>query len=130
MSAQPQDRTAVPAGAAVPVAHWERPTAEQLDRFRRLPTANIADAMHRLGAMDARIKPVWTGARILGAAYTVWTRPGDNLAIHEALEHVEPGDVLVINGGGDESRALIGELVGGRARSRGVVGFEIGRAHV
>ena len=112
-------------GAAIPVSNWDRPTAEQRDRLGRLPTANIADAMHRLGAMDARIKPVWDGAAVVGAAYTVWTRPGDNAGIHEALKHVEPGDVLVINGGGDESRALIGELIGGRAKSRGVVGFVI-----
>lgn len=112
-------------GAAVPVSNWDRPTAEQRERLGRLPTANIADAMHRLGAMDAAIKPVWAGAALVGAAYTVWTRPGDNAGIHEALKHVEPGDVLVINGGADESRALIGELIGGRAKGRGVVGFVI-----
>jgi len=116
---------AVLPGAAVPVGSWERPTAEQRDRLGSLPTANIADAMHRLGAMDAAIKPVWDGATVVGAAYTVWTRPGDNAGIHEALKHVEPGDVLVVNGGADESRALIGELVGGRAKGRGVVGFVI-----
>lgn len=112
-------------GAAVPVEAWERPNREQRERFRVLPTANIADAMHRLGALDARIKPAWDGATLVGAAYTVWTRPGDNLGIHEALKHTQPGDILVINGGGDESRALIGELIGGRAKGRGVIGFVI-----
>jgi len=112
-------------GAATPATEWSRPTEEQRTRLGALPTANIADAMQRLGAMDARIKPMWEGATMVGAAYTVWTRPGDNAGIHEALRHVQPGDVLVINGGGDESRALIGELVGGRARARGVAGFVI-----
>lgn len=112
-------------GAATPVPEWSRPTEQQRTRLGALPTANIADAMQRLGAMDARIKPVWEGATLVGAAYTVWTRPGDNAGIHEALRHVQPGDVLVINGGADESRALIGELVGGRAKGRGVVGFVI-----
>lgn len=112
-------------GAATPAGEWDRPTQEQRARLGALPTANIADAMHRLGAMDAAIKPVWEGASLIGAAFTVWTRPGDNAGIHEALQHVQPGDVLVINGGADESRALIGELVGGRAKSRGVVGFVI-----
>lgn len=112
-------------GAVTPVPEWSRPTEEQRTRLGALPTANIADAMQRLGAMDARIKPVWDGATLVGAAYTVWTRPGDNAGIHEALRHVQPGDVLVINGGGDESRALIGELIGGRARARGVAGFVI-----
>lgn len=117
--------TSVLPGAAIPVATWERPSAEQRRRLGSLPTANIADAMHRLGAMDARIKPVWEGAALVGAAYTVWTRPGDNAGIHEALKHIEPGDVLVISGGGDESRALIGELIGGRAKGRGAAGFVI-----
>jgi regulator of RNase E activity RraA len=112
-------------GAASPVPQWARPTEDQRSRLGDLPTANIADAMHRLGAMDARIRPMWDGARLVGAAYTVWTRPGDNAGIHEALRHAQPGDILVINGGGDESRALIGELIGGRAKSRGVVGFVI-----
>lgn len=112
-------------GAATSHDAWERPTAEQLARYRSLPAANIGDAMHRLGMMDAAIKPVWTGATIVGAAYTVWTRPGDNKALHEALEHVQPGDVIVVNGGGDESRALLGELVAGKAKVKGVVGFVI-----
>lgn len=112
-------------GAAVSRETWSRPSPDQCDRFRQLPTANIADAMHRLGALDAGIKPVWNCATIVGAAYTVWTRPGDNLGIHAALKHVQPGDVIVVNGGGDESRALIGELIGGRAKGKGVAGFVI-----
>jgi regulator of RNase E activity RraA len=81
--------------------------------------------MNRLGSVDSRIKPVWEGARIVGSAFTVWTRPGDNQGLHEALKLVQPGDVLVVNGGGDESRALLGELIGGKARIRGAVGFVI-----
>lgn len=122
---QPVSKPGVQPGAAVSHDSWERPTAEQLDRYRALPSANIGDAMQRLGMMDAAIKPVWTGATIVGAAYTVWTRPGDNQGLHEALKHVEPGDVIVVNGGADESRALLGELIGGKAKVKGVVGFII-----
>lgn len=112
-------------GGATAIQEYERPSPDLLARFRRIPSANIADAMGRLGAVDARIKPVWEGASVVGTAFTVWTRPGDNQGIHAALERVTDGDVLVINGGGDESRALIGELIGGKARLRGVVGFVI-----
>ncbi|APX34980.1 methyltransferase [Brachybacterium sp. P6-10-X1] len=96
-----------------------------VERFRRLPSANIADAMGRLGAMDPGIKPAWPGATMVGPAFTVWTRPGDNRGIHEALQQVRPGDVIVVNGGGDQARALIGELVAGRAKIRAVGGFVI-----
>ncbi|MFY0408888.1 methyltransferase [Solicola sp. PLA-1-18] len=112
-------------GGSTSIHQHQRPEPDLLDRFRHLPSANIADAMGRLGAVDARIKPVWDGASVVGAAFTVWTRPGDNRGIHEALALVAPGDVIVINGGGDESRALIGELIGGKARLRGVAGFVI-----
>lgn len=100
-----------------------RPDDRLLARFRDLPTANIGDAMDRLGVLYPAIGPAWPGARMVGPAFTVWTRPGDNLGIHAALDAVEPGDVIVVSGGGDESRALIGELIGARARSLGVAGF-------
>ena len=110
-------------GGRRPVTDFARATPDLLDRFRRLPTANIGDAMHRLGVLDAAITPAWPGAALVGSAFTVWTRPGDNLGIHQALEQVQPGDVIVVSGGGDESRALIGELIGGKAKVRGVAGF-------
>lgn len=102
-----------------------RADAALLERFATLPAANIGDAMDRLGALDSRIQAVWPGATVVGTAFTVWTRSGDNKLIHEALEQARPGDVITVNGGGDESRALIGELIGGRARARGIAGFVI-----
>jgi regulator of RNase E activity RraA len=99
--------------------------AALLSRFATLPAANIGDAMDRLGVLDSRIQAVWPGATIVGTAFTVWTRSGDNKLIHEAIEQARPGDVITVNGGGDESRALIGELIGGRAKARGIAGFVI-----
>ncbi|BBX32316.1 dimethylmenaquinone methyltransferase [Mycolicibacterium mageritense DSM 44476 = CIP 104973] len=104
---------------------FRRPSAELLESFAKLPTANVADAMDRLGALDSRIKPVWAGATIVGPAFTVWTRAGDNKFLHEALRLAAPGDVLVVNGEADESRALIGELMAERAKTRGIAGFVI-----
>lgn len=56
---------------------------------------------------------------------TVRTRAGDNLAIHQALETLLPGQVLVIDSGGDVSRALVGEIIKTIAESRGCAGFVI-----
>ncbi len=83
----------------------------------------LTDAMERFGALDSEIHAQWLTARLVGNAFTVWTRAGDNLAIHEALDVVAPGDVLVVNGSGDKSRALIGEMIGIKAKARGVAGF-------
>ncbi|MCG5217052.1 RraA family protein [Streptosporangium soli] len=104
---------------------FPRAEANLLARFARLPAANIGDAMDRLGVLDSRIGPVWPGARLVGRAFTVWTRSGDNQFVHKALDAAEPGDVIVVNGGGDESRALIGDLIGQRAKNRGLAGFVI-----
>jgi len=94
-------------------------------RLSALPTANIGDAMDRLGLADSAIKPVWTGAKLAGPAFTVWTRAGDNQGIHEALAQANPGDVIVVNGGADVSRALLGDLIGERAISAGIAGFAV-----
>lgn len=53
------------------------------------------------------------------------TRPGDNLAIHRVLELVGPGDVIVVDGGGDETRALVGEIMKTIAEYRGAEGYVI-----
>lgn len=101
-------------------------STEQLcDRLSALPTPNIGDAMERLGVLDSAIKPVWAGSRLAGPAFTVWTRAGDNAYLHRALAEAAPGDVVVVNGQGDESRALMGDLIGARARNAGIAGFII-----
>jgi RraA family protein len=96
-----------------------------IDRLRSVPAANIGDGMERLGLLDSSLQAVWPGAQVVGPAYTVWTRSGDNLFIHKALEECSPGDVIVVNGHGDLSRALIGELIGARAAAKGIAGFVI-----
>ncbi len=97
---------------------------EIIRRLGALPAANIGDAQERIGVASG-LYPVWPGARLAGPAYTVWTRPGDNLIIHKALDGAKPGDVIVVNGGGDQSRALIGDLIGLRAKKLGIAGFVI-----
>lgn len=94
-------------------------------RLAALPTANIGDAMDRLNVLESRIKPVWTGARVVGPAYCVLTAPGDNRALHDALGLAEPGEVIVLSGGGYTDRALMGELMAGRAIARGIAGVVI-----
>ncbi|RAX18753.1 methyltransferase [Pseudarthrobacter sp. AG30] len=104
-------------------ADFARPDQGIVDRLAKLPAANIGDAMDRLGVADSAIQAVWPGAKLAGPAFTVWTRPGDNKGIHAALQLARPGDVIVVAGGADESRALLGELIGERAINLGVAGF-------
>jgi regulator of RNase E activity RraA len=106
-----------------PIASFDRCEPELLARLARFGTSLVSDAMDRFGALDSEIRAQWPTARLVGNAFTVWTRSGDNLAIHEALDVVGPGDVMVVNGSSDTSRALIGEMIGIKAKARGVAGF-------
>ena len=108
-----------------PIAQFDRCEHELLVKLAGFGTAMVSDAMGRFGALDSEIRAQWPAARIVGNAFTVWTRSGDNLAIHQALDLVGPGDVLVINGFGDKTRALIGEMIGIKAKARGLAGFVI-----
>ncbi len=80
-------------------------------RFRELPVANISDVMSRMAAGGARLRPLYEGNRLAGPALTVRTRPGDNLMTHKALDLAEPGDVIVVDAGGDLTNSIIGELM-------------------
>lgn len=94
-----------------------------VEKFRKLPVANISDSMSRITAGGARLRPMHAGGVMAGPAYTVKTRPGDNLMIHAALDRAEPGDVLVVDGGGDLTNALIGEMMVAHAQKRGLAGM-------
>ncbi|OII11490.1 methyltransferase [Curtobacterium sp. MCBA15_009] len=100
-------------------------TQDVVDRLGALPVANIGDAMQRLGVVDAEIGPVWRGARTAGTARTVEVAGGDNAGVHEALDTLRPGDVLVVNGHAVRDRALVGELIAERLRARGCVGLVV-----
>ncbi len=101
-----------------------KPAKELIAAFREAPTSIISDNLARLpGAVG--LKPFHKSGQLVGVAFTVKTRPGDNLAIHKALELVGPGDVIVVDGGGDESRALVGEIMKNIAQWRGAEGYVI-----
>ncbi|WP_126975925.1 RraA family protein [Frigidibacter oleivorans] len=98
------------------------------DRFRKTATALISDNLDRLpGAVGLR--PFHGGTELMvGRALTVKVAAGDNQTIHRALEQITPGDVIVVDGDGDTSRALIGGIMVAIARSRGAAGFVLNGA--
>jgi RraA family protein len=102
-----------------------RVDAAWIEKFRDLPVANVSDAMSRIVAGGAPLRPYYVGARMVGAAVTVRTRPGDNLMVHKALDVAMPGDVVVVDAGGDLTNAIIGELMVAHAKQRGLSGIVI-----
>jgi len=97
-------------------------------RFAKLPVANVSDVMARMTAGGARLRPMHAGGVMAGPAFTVKTRPGDNLMVHRALDIADPGDVIVVDAGGDLTNAIIGELMLAFAEHRRLGGFVINGA--
>jgi regulator of RNase E activity RraA len=101
-----------------------RPSKELIAGFAGLPVANIADMMNRMFCIDAKIRPM-NVAPLLGPAFTIKSRPGDNLLLHKALDLAQPGDILVVDAGGDMSNSIIGELMMLWAKKKKLGGFII-----
>ena len=91
----------------------EMPDPEIMEQFKNIPASNTADVMSRSCAMNPRIKLVSQpkAQMMVGPAYTVKGRAGDNLALHAALNFCSEGDVLVVSNEEDNTRALMGEIM-------------------
>lgn len=105
------------------VTDFEKPPAETVAQFRDVETGPVGDALGRSAAMDAAIKPVVAGARVVGTAVTVRTRPCDNLAIYKGLDVAGPGDVLVVAVKGYPTHSVWGDLTSEIARTKGLAGM-------
>jgi RraA family protein len=101
-----------------------RPDRALVEEFKGIPVSNIGDEINRLGCMDARINP-YNASPMLGTAFTVKARTGDNLMLHYAIDAAQPGDVIVVQGEGDLAHALIGELMMTWAERRKIAGMVI-----
>ena len=100
-------------------AGWGRPDAKTVEAFASHSTANIGDAIGRLGMPDGGIKPIWSGAKAAGAALPVLVTAGDDLAVIQAVSQIQPGDVIVINGFGYTGRAVMGDILSQMFASKG-----------
>ncbi|TYP82934.1 RraA family protein [Blastococcus xanthinilyticus] len=103
-----------------------RPDPGLLARCRDLPTSILSDSMERAGGMRGlHWVPGGRWPRVAGPALTVRTRPGDNLVVHRALDLAAPGDVLVVDAGGVLERAILGEIMGRYAVTRGIAALVV-----
>ena len=117
-------RQAMDTGTAIKSELFRRVTAENmLEVLGKISTANISDALHR-GAVISALRPLSPQMRVAGRALTVRTAPGDFAKPVEAIDHAEPGDVIVIDAGG-VGPAVWGELATWSARNRQVAGVVI-----
>ena len=103
-------------------------SAQLVQAYKGLPVANISDCMSRMTAAGQRLRPMHRSGYLAGPALTVKTRPGDNLMIHKALTLARPGDVIVVDGGGDLTNALFGEIMVATAVKIGLAGIVLNGA--
>jgi 4-hydroxy-4-methyl-2-oxoglutarate aldolase len=113
--------------AALPdvIKDIERVDAGVVEQAAKFPSSIFADVAGRRGALHGRISPLAPSMRLAGPAVTVEVRPGDNLMIHAALALAKPGDVIVVDGKGDLSSALMGEIMCQQAAALGIAGVVI-----
>jgi len=113
--------------AALPdvIRDIERVSAEVAKKAATYPSSILADVAGRRGALNGRIAPLAPSMRFSGPAITVEVRPGDNLMIHAAMAIAKPGDVIVVDGRGDLTSALMGEIMSQQCVALGVAGVVI-----
>lgn len=96
--------------------------------FAKLPVANVSDCMSRLTAAGPTLRPMHRSGGLAGVALTVKSRPGDNLMLHKAIDMAVPGDVIVLDAGGDVTNSVMGELMLAYAIKKGMTGFVLNAA--
>jgi regulator of RNase E activity RraA len=130
--AEPEDKMSETNAATRPISTpgWRRfPSAPQADpavlaTLRTLAVALLSDNMARLSGSYGLL-PYHQVKPMAGTAVTVHTRAGDNLIIHRSFDFCRPGDVLVIDGDGDLSQALLGEIMATYAEKLGLAGLVV-----
>jgi regulator of RNase E activity RraA len=74
--------------------------------------------------MSSAIKPAFK-AKTVGQALTVQLSKGDLVDPLKALEMGQPGDLIVVDAGGDTETSVCGGLMGGLAKNRRIRGMVI-----
>jgi regulator of RNase E activity RraA len=104
---------------------FDRVPPELVRKAGEFQAAIFADVNGRRGAMHGRIAALRPRMKLCGPALTVDVRPGDNLMIHAAISLAKPGDVLVIDGKGDQTAALMGTIMMTACKQLGIAGVVI-----
>ncbi|MDP2410023.1 MAG: dimethylmenaquinone methyltransferase [Pseudolabrys sp.] len=100
------------------------PYSDIADELLRHGTSTLCEASRLPCALDYAIRPVWPGAAVAGPAYPLRCAPGDNLAIHIAVDAVPPGHVLVVDASGYVA-GYWGEVLTVAAEARHIKGIII-----
>ena len=107
------------------VKDFPRVAPDLVAQAARFQPAIFSDIHGRRGALHGRIQALRPRMKVAGPAFTGEVRPGDNLMIHAAMALAKPGDVLVIDGKGDQTSALMGTIMMTACRQLGLAGVVV-----
>lgn len=101
---------------------------ELIRAWAGVPTTIAADLWRGRQLVDRTIRPVrafGSAPRLAGGAVTAWCEPADYGPVHHAIAAARPGQVIVVAAGGRMEAAMIGELLSGAARRKGIAGVVV-----
>lgn len=93
--------------------------------LKRLGTSTLYEAQGKHGALAHDFRGIPGNGFLTGTAYTIQTRPADNLALHHAVMLANPGDVLMVDCGGFLDAGVWGEILTVAALERGIAGIVV-----
>ena len=92
-------------------------------RLSELGVATVYEASGREGLIDIPLIQIIPNGRVAGPARTAMCGQDDNLMVHAVIEHIQPGEVLVLAMPEPAPVALIGELLATQVKVRGAAGI-------
>lgn len=101
-------------------------TQAEIARWAAVPVAVAVDLGRDAGQIDPAIRPLRAAGqqpRLFGQAVTVRCEAPDFGAVLHALDVIGRGQVLVIDAGGHRDTAMIGDILSGHLRGKGVAGL-------
>ena len=103
-------------------------TAEIIEKYKRMDTTSISDALDRLGIKGGclGIVPMVAGVKIVGPAFTVRYRPcgTEKGTIGDFMDDAAPGQVFVLDNGG-RPFTIWGDIMTVYAQKLGIAGTVI-----
>ena len=105
---------------------FKRPDPKLMEQVREVAkcysaSCVFADVQKRGGVMHSSLKPIFAG-KAVGPTLTVKLSPGDLQDPLLALHVAQPGDVVVVDAGGETETSVFGGLMGSLFKNRGVQG--------
>lgn len=90
-----------------------------LKRLANLGTATVYEAFGQQGLIDLPLTQIIPGSRAAGPARTVLLGQDDNLMVHACIEHIRPGDVVVLAMPEPAPVAVVGDLLATQIQAHG-----------